>query len=95
MRPQGQEIWKAREAAEGILHRLCSRTFGYSLEEGASGWTLRVEFATDDDGWRKVALPVNPVELGASLEDEAIRGRLTALWMRQLDACAGREDSPP
>jgi hypothetical protein len=47
LRPQTQEIWKARKAAEGILHRLCSRTFGYSLEEGASGWTLRVEDATD------------------------------------------------
>jgi hypothetical protein len=90
LRPQAQEIWKAREAAEDILHRLCSRIFGYSLEEGAGGWILRVEYATEDEGWRKVALPVDPVELGASLEDEAIRGRLTAAWTRHLRACVGR-----
>jgi hypothetical protein len=88
LRPEGQEIWKAREAAEGILHRLCARTFGYSLEEGAGGWMLRVEYATESNGWRAVSLPVDPAELGASLDDEGIRNRLTATWTRQLDACA-------
>jgi hypothetical protein len=92
LRPQAQEIWKAREAAEEILHRLCARTFGYALEAREGGWMLRVEYA-GDGGWQAVSLPVEPDELCASLTDQALRERLIGDWRRRLDACAGRTEA--
>ncbi len=82
-----------REAAERILHQLCSRTFGYSVEARDSGWTLRVECATDE-GWQTVLLPIGPAELGTSLDDPGVRDRLVAAGNRQLGACVTRTTDP-
>ena len=89
MRSESQDIWKLREAAEGILHQLCPRTFGYTVEAKDAGWTLRVEFATDD-GWQTVSLPIDPAELGTSLDDAGVRSRLISAWTRRLAACMAR-----
>ena len=76
-------IRSASEGAERILHRVCPRAFGYGLESGRAGWTLRVERATDA-GWRAYELAVDPIELSGSLRDDEVRERLSRAWALQL-----------
>jgi hypothetical protein len=83
MPPFSSTVRSASEGAERILRRVCSRAFGYRLEAGVAGWTLRVERATDE-GWRAYELAVNPVELSGSLSDAAMRERLSRAWALQL-----------
>jgi hypothetical protein len=83
MPPFGNTVRTASEGAERILRRVCTRAFGYRLEAGVAGWTLRVERATDD-GWRAYELAVDPTELRGSLSDAAVRDRLSRTWALQL-----------
>jgi len=83
MPPFSSSIRSASEGAERILHRVCPRAFGYRLESGRAGWTLRVERATDA-GWRAYDLPVDPAELSGSLRDDDVRERLSRAWALQL-----------
>ncbi|HKI65244.1 MAG TPA: hypothetical protein VKA16_11560 [Burkholderiales bacterium] len=83
MPPFSNTVRSASEGAERILHRVCPRAFGYRLQSGRAGWTLRVERATDA-GWRAYELPVDPAELSGSLRDAAVRERLSQAWAQQL-----------
>jgi len=83
MPPFSSTVRSASEGAERILHRVCTRAFGYRLETGIGGWTLRVERATDQ-GWQAYELAVDPAELSGSLRDAAVRERLSRAWARQL-----------
>jgi hypothetical protein len=83
MPPFSSTVRSASEGAERILRRVCTRAFGYRLETGVRGWTLRVERATDE-GWRAYELAVDPTELSGSLRDAAVRDRLSRAWARQL-----------
>ena len=83
MPPFSSTVRTASEAAERILRRVCTRAFGYRLETGVTGWTLRVERATDQ-GWRAYELAVDPAELNGSLSDAAVRDRLSRAWALQL-----------
>lgn len=75
--------------AESILRQVCSRAFGYRLNpDDGSGWTLRVEWATDE-GWRSRVLAVDPAELSGSLRDAHMRDRLAVSWASQLRAFPG------
>lgn len=73
--------------AESILRQVCSRAFGYRLSPDEGGWTLRVEWATDE-GWRSQVLAVDPSELSGSLRDARMRDRLAGRWASQLRAPA-------
>ena len=83
MPPFSSTVRHASEGAERILHRVCTRAFGYRLETGVTGWILRVERATDE-GWRSYDLVVDPAELSGSLSDAAVRDRLSRTWALQL-----------
>jgi hypothetical protein len=83
MPPFSSTVRSASEGAERILRRVCTRAFGYRLETGVRGWTLRVERATDE-GWRAYELAVDPTELSGSLRDAAVRERLSRAWAREL-----------
>jgi len=83
MPPFSNTVRSASEGAERILHCVCPRAFGYRLQSGRAGWTLRVERATDA-GWRAYELPVDPAELSGSLRDAAVRERLSQAWAQQL-----------
>jgi len=83
MPPFSSTVRSASEGAERILRRVCTRAFGYRLETGIRGWTLRVERATEE-GWRAYDLVVDPAELSGSLSDAAVRDRLSHAWALQL-----------
>jgi SHS2 domain-containing protein len=78
-----------REAVEHLLDELGLRAFVYTVEQKEGGWTLSVDCAMRQ-GWQAVALRVDPAELGASLADEAVRGKLRAEWSPHFRACARR-----
>jgi hypothetical protein len=89
MPPLAQDIRSARAAVERVLDELDVRAFVYTVEQKEKGWVLSVECATED-GWRSVALAVDPAELNASLGDPAVRAKLRTAWAAPLQACAMR-----
>jgi SHS2 domain-containing protein len=84
------DIRSAREAAERMLEELGLDAFVYTVEAKEGGWDLRVDCATEE-GWQTVELPVEPVELIASLGDARLREALRARWGAHLRACVKRD----
>jgi SHS2 domain-containing protein len=89
MTPTALDIGSAREATERMLDELGLDAFVYTLEAKPAGWGLRIECATDE-GWQTVELPVDPVELAASLADARVREDLRTQWGAHLLACVKR-----
>lgn len=85
MSPISQNVRDATEGAECILHRVCSRAFGYRLDRNGGGWTLMVECATEQ-GWQTCILAVDPAELETSRRDARVRDRLSGAWASRLGA---------
>jgi hypothetical protein len=94
MTPSAPEIRNAREAVERILDELGMSAFVYTVEPKERGWVLSIDCAADG-GWQTVALPVNPAELGASLDAAAVRDKLRAEWEPHLRACIKRAAQGP
>ncbi|HKJ71375.1 MAG TPA: hypothetical protein VKA55_06445 [Gammaproteobacteria bacterium] len=86
MAVSGDELRRAREAAEDLLEEMGLAAYLYELEPAEEGWLVRVECAVSD-GWQSAELPVAREQLLAVGEDSRVRADLLTDWGGELAAC--------
>lgn len=80
------DLTRARNAAERLLESLGLEAYLYEVEPGENdAWTLVLECATGD-GWQRLSCAVDKGELLRSLDEEAVRERLSAELSRRVAA---------
>jgi hypothetical protein len=82
----GEDLRRAREAAEDLLEEMGLAAYLYEVEPGEGVWWVRVECAVAE-GWQVAELPADHGQLLAAPGDARIREGLLADWGGELGEC--------
>ena len=87
MAVSGDELRRAREAAEDLLEEMGLAAYLYEVEPAPDHWLVRVECAVTDGGWQSAELPVAKDQLLAAGRNARIRESLLEDWGGELAEC--------